>query len=158
MTITDSDQLLVSDNIRDLMARYVRHADNKQWHDLASLFTPDGSFTPLNVGGKPLTEMSGREQIASKISTSVGRAIAIHHLFSYEVEVISEDKAKGIFSMEDYLIRPEDEEIKQIPGSAIPAFRKMHGYGHYHGEYVKVKGIWQISRLVQTRIKLDFTM
>lgn len=157
MSISDVDQLMVTDNIRDVMARYARHADSKQWHDLAALFTPDGSFTPLNVDGKVLIEMSGREQIASTLSASVGRAIAIHHLFSYEVEVLSADKAKGIFSMEDYVIHPEDEEVKHSPDSNIPVFRKLHGYGHYHGEYIKVKGVWQISRLVQTRIKMDFT-
>ncbi|SKA48426.1 SnoaL-like domain-containing protein [Chitinophaga eiseniae] len=156
MHTISTDPLRIKDSIRELMARYVRYADEKDWHALSSLFTPDGSFTPLNVEGEPLVTMEGRHQIAETIRQSVGTAIAIHHLFSYEIDVPGEGHAKGVFSMEDYLIRPETEPLPPTTGH-IPAFRSLHGYGHYHGDYILQDGVWHIKKLIQTRIKLDFT-
>ncbi|MBV7530383.1 nuclear transport factor 2 family protein [Chitinophaga sp. sic0106] len=157
MSIQSTDQLRIKDEIRELMARYVRYADEKEWKLLAGLFTEDGVFTPLTVAGAPLAVMQGQQQIAATIGGSVGTATAIHHLFSYEIEVLNEDSAKGIFSMEDYLIRPEGAVIPPAT-QEIPAFRTLHGYGHYHGNYRYRDGRWQIEKLVQTRIKLDFNI
>jgi hypothetical protein len=157
MSITDLERLKITDDIRNVMARYVRYADAKEWYNLAALFTPEGTFTPLNVAGEALKIMSGRANIAGMITTSVGHATAIHHLFSFEIDIQSSEEAKGIFSMEDYVIRPENEETVHVADSKIPAFRTLHGYGHYHGDFIKVDGAWYISKLVQTRLKLDFT-
>lgn len=157
MNITDLERLIITDDIRTVMARYVRYADNKKFNDLANLFTEQGTFTPLDVAGEALTVMSGREDIATKISTSVGNATAIHHLFSFELDIQAPDIAKGIFTMEDYVIRSENEEGRPLADSNIPAFRTLHGYGHYHGDFQKIESVWYISRLVQTRLKLDFT-
>lgn len=157
MSITSTETLNTKDEIRELMARYVRHADEKNWSLLASLFIPNGVFMPLDVEGVPLIVMEGREHIADTISNSVGAATAIHHLFSYEISVSGDDKAKGVFSMEDYLIRPESEILPQTSHGNIPAFRTLRGYGHYHGDFVKLDGVWHIEKLIQTRIKLDFT-
>jgi hypothetical protein len=33
----------------------------------------------------------------------------------------------------------------------------MHGFGHYHGRFVKAGGSWYIAELKQTRLRLDFT-
>jgi len=148
--------LIIKDEIRELMARYVRYADEKNWQKLAELFTPQGRFTPLNVSGEELVRMEGRQEIARTIHNSVGEATAIHHLFSYEIQVASAESAKGIFSMEDYLIRPESEIPATHQTGNMPRFRTMHGFGHYHADFVKVGKNWQIEQLVQTRIKLDF--
>lgn len=158
MSITSTEKLNIKDDIRELMARYVRHADEKNWPLLASLFTPNGVFMPLNVEGEPLIVMEGRRHIADTIGNSVGAATAIHHLFSYEINVLGDDKATGVFSMEDYLIRPESEILPQTTHGNIPAFKTLRGYGHYHGDFVKRDGVWQIEKLIQTRIKLDFTL
>ena len=157
METTVLEKLKITDDLRAVMARYVRYADNKDWERLAGLFTPMGVFTPLNEEGVAIRVMSGREEISTKLLNSVGRAKAIHHLFSFEIEVESATRANGIFAMEDYLIRPEDEELVAQPGSAIPPFRRMHGFGHYHADFIKADGEWLISSLKQTRIKLEFT-
>jgi hypothetical protein len=52
------------------------------------------------------------------------------------------------------LIHSDDEVL---PADAKVAFRTMHGYGHYHGDFVKEGGRWHIDKLVQTRVKIDFT-
>lgn len=157
MNTANTGHLLVKDEVRELMARYVRYADQKNWKQLAGLFTPDGSFTPLNVAGEALAVMKGRTGIMETIDKSVGSAVAIHHLFSYEIEATGDNTASGIFSMEDRLIRSEEEAVNKRTDK-IPAFSQMHGYGHYHGDYVKIEEVWYIAKLVQTRIKLDFTL
>ncbi len=44
------------------MAKYVHNADHKSFTDLATLFTENGTFTPLDVNGETLVQMSGREE------------------------------------------------------------------------------------------------
>jgi hypothetical protein len=155
--MTALELLLANDAIRELMARYVRHADRKEWRELAGLFVADGTFTPLRVDGTVLVRMAGREEIARKIDAAVGSAIAIHHLFSYEIDLRSSVSARAVFSMEDRLIRPDDEPLVHDPHADTEPFRTMHGYGHYHGAYELIDGTWFIAEMTQTRLKLDFT-
>ncbi|GAA4323718.1 hypothetical protein GCM10023149_24850 [Mucilaginibacter gynuensis] len=149
--------LEIKDEIRGLMAAYVRYADEKQWNKLAALFTVDGTFIPKNVAGEVLLEMKGRNEIEETIFNSIGETIAIHHLFSYQVEVENEQSARGVFSMEDRLIRPIDPNEELTVSDTITDFKTMHGYGHYHGEFIKDDGRWYISRLILARLKIDFT-
>ncbi|CAM3698715.1 nuclear transport factor 2 family protein [Sphingobacterium prati] len=155
--MTALEKLEITDQIRTLMARYVHNADSKNFNALAKLFTENGTFMPLDVNGTPLLQMSGRAEIANKISTSVGQATAIHHLFSFELNIQSHEKTHAVFAMEDHLIRPVNEESKVLIESNVPAFRTLHGFGHYHGDFVKIEETWYIEKLVQTRLKLDFT-
>lgn len=154
--VNDLERLVASDEIRELMARYVRFADYKRWNDLAETFLPDGSFTPYDVDGNPRAEMRGRADIAHTIDTTIGSAKAIHHLFSYEIEVTSPTSATGVFSMEDMVIRAADEPL--VPdNSGVRPFRTARGSGHYHARYERVDGKWFIAEMTQSRLTLDFT-
>jgi hypothetical protein len=155
MTTPDLEKLIAAEEIRDLMARYVRFADTKQWDRLAALFLADASFIPRKVDGSIWLQMSGRDEIARTIETSVGTAQPIHHLFSYELEFQSATSVRGVWSMEDWIIASGDGSHK--PNSPAGAFQTMHGFGHYHASYQKFDGTWFIAALEQTRIKLDFT-
>ncbi|MDC8104762.1 MULTISPECIES: nuclear transport factor 2 family protein [Chryseobacterium] len=157
MNITHLEKLTITDDIRTVMAKYVRHADSKNFTELANLFTENGIFTPLDVNGETLVQMAGRREIENKISESVGNATAIHHLFSFEIDIESKEMVHAVFSMEDHLIRPENEENILLKDSNVPVFRTLHGFGHYHGDFVKIKDTWFIKKLIQTRLKLDFT-
>lgn len=152
--VSDIEKLIAINDIREVMARYVRYADHKKFHDLASLFTPDGTFTPHNVDGSVWMHMAGREGIAKTIAKGVGNAQVIHQLFSYETEVLSPTAAKSVVSMADMLIRPEAEPA---PSDEKVAFKTIRGYGHYHGDFVKIDGRWYIEKLVQTRLRMEFT-
>jgi hypothetical protein len=145
--------LTIIEETRRLMARYAYLADQKDWSALAQLFAPDGRFEPHLPDGSVWVMMTGRDQISSTLSSSSGpRDVLIHHLFSYEVDVQPPDSAHGVFAMEDLIFRPEDEQ----PPAEFP-FRRMHGYGHYHADFIRCQEEWQIARLVQTRQRLDFT-
>lgn len=148
-----TERLGIVEDIRRVMARYVRYADHHRWPDLAELFTPDGTFTPQKPDGTVWLRMEGREQIAETVGGSnTPDDTLIHHLFSDEIDVESADDARGVFAMEDIIIRPDD-----APLSGDFAFKGMHGYGHYHARFTRIDGSWQIAELVQTRLRLDFT-
>ncbi|WP_250032338.1 nuclear transport factor 2 family protein [Paractinoplanes maris] len=147
------ERLGIVEEIRRVMARYVRYADHHRWRDLAELFTPNGAFTPHKPDGSVWLRMEGREQIAATVGGSnTPDDTLIHHLFSDEIDVDSAGEARGVFAMEDIIIRPEGAEV-----SADFPFKGMHGYGHYRARFVKAGDSWQIADLVQTRLRLDFT-
>jgi hypothetical protein len=147
------ERLSIIEDLRRLMARYVRYADHQRWQDLAGLFTPDGTFTPHKPDGSVWLRMEGREQIAATVGSSGGPGVTlIHHLFSDEIDVDSATAGHGIWAMEDVVTRPEDAPVSET----IP-FRGMHGFGHYHARFVEVDGSWYIAELKQTRIRIDFT-
>ena len=151
--MTDIEKLYAINETREVMARYVRFADEKKFKELASLFTPTGTFTPLKVNGDVWIRMEGREEIAKIVSAGVGQAVAIHHLFSYETEILTPTTAHSVISMEDRVIHPDDEVLPKNE----TAFRTLHGFGHYHVDFVKAEGTWYIAKLVLTRLKMDFT-
>ncbi len=147
------ERLSVVEDLRRLMARYVRYADNHRWQDLADLFTKDGTFTPHKPDGSVWLRMEGREEIAATVGSSGGPDdVLIHHLFSDEIDVESATSAHGVWAMEDIITRPENAEVNE----EFP-FKGMHGFGHYHAHFVKADGSWYIAELKQTRLRLDFT-
>ncbi|MFC7722321.1 nuclear transport factor 2 family protein [Nonomuraea recticatena] len=147
------ERLSITEDLRRLMARYVRYADHQRWQDLANLFTPDGTFTPHKPDGSVWLHMEGREGIAATVGASGGPGVTlVHHLFSDEIDVDSATAAHGVWAMEDLITRPEDAAVSEH----IP-FRGMHGFGHYHARFVKMNGSWYIAELRQTRVRLDFT-
>lgn len=150
--MTELERLIAKEDIRTLQARYVRIADSQDWTALSQLFLEDAPFTSHDVAGEVIGSMTGRREIAAGIEAGVESAIVIHHLFSSEIDVISETTAHGIWSMEDWIDRQEPADPNDIG-----AFRTMRGYGHYHVDYRKVDGVWFISDLKLRRTRLDFT-
>jgi hypothetical protein len=142
------DRLTIIEALRDVKARYCRLADYKDWDGLSELFTQDGSVRFYNPNGELRAEAIGRAAIAGYIRTSVALAQPIHHVFSAEFQIVSRSEASAVWAMEDRLIQPD---------GASAAYRTMHGFGHYHEHYRLVGDTWLISKLEQTRLKLDFT-
>ena len=99
--MTDLKRLMAIEEIRALQSRYLRYADLKDWQARVGLFLPDAAFTPYDAEGSPQVVMTGRDQIAKRVSASVGKGTALHHLLSYEIEVESPTRAHGIWAMED---------------------------------------------------------
>lgn len=154
--MNDIERLSTVEDLRRLMARYVRYADHQRWQDLAGLFTPEGTYTPHKPDGSVWLRMSGREQIAAMIGSSAGPGdVLVHHLFSDEIDVDSATTAHGTWAMEDLITRSETGPDADLPAQF--AFKAMHGFGHYHGRFTEVDGTWYIAELTQTRLRLDFT-
>lgn len=150
--MTELESLLAKEEVRTLQARYVRTADSQDWKALSDLFTEDARFTAHNVAGDVVGVMTGRAEIAAGTGSGVGSAVVIHHLFSYEIEILSDQTAHGVWSMEDWIDRQEQPNQSDPDG-----FRTMRGYGHYHIDYRKMDGVWFIADLKLHRTRIDFT-
>jgi hypothetical protein len=140
------DYLLSVDAIRQLKARYCRYIDTKQWDRLATLFTTDCSFDGLGSappGADVRTFVAG-------VSARLGPTISVHHCHTHEVVKTGPDQARGIWAMEDFVEFTDGSAVKETPGS-----RGFRGYGHYEEEYRREAGLWRISFLRLTRLRLD---
>ena len=88
----------------------------------------------------PLVGLAAFEPV---VLGGIAGAATMHHCHTPEIELTSATTASGIWAMEDLLVFPD--------GS------RLHGAGHYHEEYEKRYGRWQITRLHLTRTLMDFT-
>jgi hypothetical protein len=137
------ERLSIIEDLRRLMAFYVRSADHHRWQDLAGLFTPDGTFTPHKPDGSVWLRMEGREKIAEMVGSSGGPDdVLIHHLFSDETDVESATSAHGVWAMEDIITRPENAgtstrpcpawPVRRNPANPAPAGRQGRGTAARH--------------------------
>lgn len=127
-----------------LKAKYFRLVDTKQWRALSELFTPNATlFFPENqaepVGIGPAMEF---------ISQALEGAVSVHQGYMPEIEVSSPDEARGIWAMEDRLY------FERAGGFPL-GYEYIHGFGHYHEEYVRMDGSWLIHRLTLSRLRLE---
>lgn len=153
--------------IRQLRARYFRFLDTKQWDEFAKLFAPGAvldaresflarhpvSGEPLVIGKAELVEtldtgdmlMVGGETIAAKGDLLWKNVVTVHHGHMDEIEILDEENARGIWSMEDRLLFLD-------PASPI---REIQGFGHYHDTYKMVAGEWKIAASRLSRLRVD---
>lgn len=138
--------LLDREHIKELKARYCRFIDTKQWDRLATLFTPETRFD--GFGSAP--SGSDAATFVAGISRRLAGAISIHHCHMPEISFTGAGRARGIWSMMDYLEFPPDAVPKEAPES-----RGFMGYGYYEEEYVRSEGVWRFSRLRLARMRID---
>jgi uncharacterized protein (TIGR02246 family) len=145
--MTNSEQLLAIEEIKQLKARYFRCMDTKDWAGFEAVFAPDASvdYTPPGANSADWSA-SGRERIVEFVRRIVEPAITVHHGHMPEVEVTSPTTARAIFAMEDLIWWPEGSRR-----------RTLHGWGHYHESYIKMDGKWLIKTLRLTRLRVDQT-
>jgi uncharacterized protein (TIGR02246 family) len=145
--MTNSEQLLAIEEIKQLKARYFRCMDTKDWAGFEAVFAPDASvdYTPPGADSADWSA-SGRERIVEFVRRIVEPAITVHHGHTPEVEVTSPTTARAIFAMEDLIWWPEGSRR-----------RTLHGWGHYHESYIKMDGKWLIKTLRLTRLRVDQT-
>jgi SnoaL-like domain len=155
-SVTDLERLTVTDAIREVMAWYAYYADHAEWAKLAGLFTPEAIFTTYGPKGELYLDLTGPQAIEDTIRAGVGNSGAIHHLFSYTADVHSPMSASLVVNMEDIITPPDGDASGAAVQLGDVQFRSVHGYGHYRCDFTKVDGAWKISRLVQTRLGMDF--
>jgi len=112
----------------------------------------DGLVAMLQVGSLPASfhlesqdrigPTLGREAIVAGVSANLRGAWTCHHGHMPEIELQGEHRATGIWAMSDIVDHPR---------------YLLHGWGHYHEEYVKQSGGWRIQRLELTRLREDRT-
>ena len=129
------------ESIKQLKARYFRLMDTKDWDGLSQVFAPDVRIDMINEGGHVTNSV---DEYLPFLVSQIGPAITVHHGHMPEITLLSEDKATGIWAMEDELWWPEGSPVSYV-----------HGYGHYHETYVKRDGEWRISEMTLTRLHRD---
>lgn len=144
--MTPLEKLLTIEEIKQLKSRYCRVIDDKRWDELPALFTSDARFDGFGSAPPGAT----REQFADGVATRLARALSIHQLHVPEIEVLDDDRARGIFPMMDYLEFPTDETPIETPGSL-----GYVGFGHYEEEYRREAGHWRIAYSRLSRLRLD---
>jgi hypothetical protein len=141
MTTDLAQQLHDIEQIKQLKARYFRLLDTKQWDDWGAVFSVDA------VMDVPEADMlnNGRGEIVQNVSAALEGARTVHHGHMPEIELTGDGTARGTWAMYDYVEWPERD------GRRIG----LHGFGHYHEEYVRTDGRWYISRTRLERLRID---
>ncbi len=134
----DAATLAEIEAIKQLKARYFRLLDTKQWDAWREVFSDD--FSAVVEGGsahEPVRFASPEEMVAGN-RRILATAPTVHHGHMPEITLTGADTAAGVWAMMD---------IVQLG-------KGFRGYGHYHEEYVKRGGRWQIRRLRLTRLAM----
>src|SRR3546814_8234365 len=121
--MTAEDRLIAIEQISMLKARYFRFADTKDWEELRGLFTPDATLFYPEGQDAP----TSRDESIERIKEVLAGVVRVHQGHTPEIEILSPDRATGIWAMEDLLFFPP-ERARAI------GVESSHGYGHYHEE------------------------
>jgi hypothetical protein len=128
--------------IHQLKARYFRHMDDKEWDELAKVFTAD---VEIDMRGEGSVMTTSRDEYMPFIRKTLTGVTTVHHGHMPEITITSPTTAVGIWAMEDKLWWPSGSSINH-----------MHGYGHYHETYEKTAEGWQIKTMRLTRLHREF--
>ena len=122
--------------IKKLKHKYMRSVDTKKLDDLKDCFVDDASAS--YAGGK--YSFKGRENILGFLKDMMPETlITMHIAFHPEIEITSDNTAKGSWGFQDYLI----EQTSNV---------SLRGYAYYRDEYVKVDGQWKIKSTGYRRV------
>lgn len=145
--MTDIERLLAIEEIKNTKARYFRCMDTKDWDGFSAVFAPDATvdYAPGDANGERF-RAAGASQVVALVRSIVERAVTIHHGHMAEVELTSDRSARAIFAMEDLVYWPPEAPSEL-----------MHGWGHYHETYEKIRNPWLIKTLVLTRLRVENT-
>lgn len=127
------------EEIKQLKARYFRYLDLHWWDELGALFSDDARFDIAESSADPRTV----EEFIDRVRNHLPTAMTVHHGHMPEIEILDNDRARGIWAMYD-LVEP-------APASGYPV---LTGFGHYTEEYRRGDdGRWRIAALRLTRLK-----
>lgn len=121
--------LLEIEAIRQLKYRYFRAVDCHDWPLLASCLAEDCT-TWLDSGKY---RFNGRDAFVGELRKLLDDPplLTLHQGHHPEIELLSADRAKGLWYLEDYVISQAQNWL-------------LRGTAYYQDEYVKRDGRWQI--------------
>jgi hypothetical protein len=144
------DRLVAIEDISRTKAEYFRCIDEQDWAGLVRVFTGDAE-TDMREAVEPHNPdliSHDPQAFAQNNAYVLGGVKTAHFGYMPRIDIIGEDEATGIWSMEDWLWVPA--------GNPVMPEGRMHGWGHYHDRYKRVDGRWLMSATRLTRVKLDF--
>lgn len=141
------DQLLAIEAIKQLKARYCRLVDTKQWDELREQFVDDCRFEGTSV------PYADADAFVDALRTSMAETTTIHQCHTPEIALRSENTARGIWAMFDFVVWAEGSNYRRPPEH--PDMWGISGYGYYQEEYRKEHDDWKIAVLRHTRLRVD---
>ncbi|HKK52617.1 MAG TPA: nuclear transport factor 2 family protein [Myxococcota bacterium] len=131
------ETLLETEAIKRLKYKYMRCVDMKLWDEMAEVFLPDA--TAAYSAGHYSYE--GRDAIIAWLRKGMDRDAfhSSHSVHHPEIELVSADRATGIWALEDVVIDLDYDIV--ISGAAF-----------YHDRYVKREGRWWIEHTGYERV------
>ncbi|CAB3794094.1 Bile acid 7-alpha dehydratase [Paraburkholderia caffeinitolerans] len=125
------------EQIRQLKYRYFRAVDCHDWALLAQCLSED--CRARLYGGKYAYD--GREAFVTSLQALIGKPtfLTMHHGHHPELELLDDDRARGVWYLEDHAIDLESNIV-------------LHGTALYDDEYIRRDGVWQIARTHHERI------
>lgn len=130
--------------IKQLKARYFRLLDTKQWAAWRMIFTNDASFEGTS---RPF---DGPDDFCASTSAWLDSAVTVHQGHTPEIEILDESNARGIWAMHDHV-----QFADPIASGAYAGMNGFIGHGYYHEHYRCDEGVWKISFLRLTRLRVD---
>jgi hypothetical protein len=144
--MNDLERLLAIEAIKRVKAKYFWCLDHKDWEGWKrDVFAPDAKLFVPEVRPEP---WAGIDVIIPWVKENAGNQISVHHGHMPDIEILSDDRAKGVWAMEDTLRLPQDQP-------APLGYTYLHGYGHYHETYVKLASGWRIDSTKLTRLYVE---
>jgi SnoaL-like domain len=146
LAINALDDLLATEEIKALKARYCRFLDTKDWAGLAALFIDDAVLdVAQDTGNAPLR---GCEAIIGQIRSAVDDAATSHQVHTPEITHEGTDQATGVWAMQDRV-------VWQAGKSPLPGVASITGYGQYHETYCRTAEGWKFASIRLTRFHVD---
>ncbi|OAN56230.1 hypothetical protein A7Q26_02130 [Sphingobium sp. TCM1] len=132
--------------IRALKARYCRLLDRKSWEEWGQVFTADVVMDVSDDIKPAMGEqlISGRGKVVEQVRGFMQQAVTMHQVHEPEIALTAPGKARGIWSMQDFVAWPDGVE------SPVP-FRSTRALGWYEAEYAIEDDQWRIARLKLVR-------
>ena len=119
------DTLLAIEAIKQLKARYFRLMDTHDWAGFRALFTEDAVFDVRGaLEEKPdvsgLEPIIGVDGIVDYVSSGIDPIASAHYGHMPEIEILSDDHARGIWALADILRTPTGEPFRITGGNTLP--------------------------------------
>ena len=134
------------EEIKQLKARYFYCVDHKDWDGWRdTVFVPECEMRVPEVQAEPFR---GVDNIVALASGVFKGAVSIHHGHMPIIEFTSADTATGIWAMEDIIYFSKENLFEG-------KYTHLHGFGHYHEEYVRTPAGWRIKGLQLNRLRIE---
>jgi hypothetical protein len=146
MEIDKLDTILAIEQIKRLKARYFYHLDHQNWTGWKrDVFAPDAT---MDVPGLTTETLRGVDNIIAWVAGRASGQRSVHHGHMPDIEILSADRAKATWAMEDILFK-SPEQAERL------GYRYLHGFGHYHETYVRLPVGWRIESTRLTRLYVE---
>lgn len=121
--------------IRELLFRYARGVDTKDWELWKTVFTPDATLDYSSAGAA----VGSRDEVAAWLENAMGTVpMAMHYITNVEIE-LDGDRAR---------VRAMFYNPMQLPNVDGMSFCG----GYYHHDVVRTPEGWKSERLVEENV------